>query len=344
MWHTAELSLQIPANLYDSMIEGLRQIEGTPVNSKYKDNGVTLSFFKTNESYISYNVIAKINFSKLLQAEEHVDLVTDADTEKILEHLNQIIDELFNHYDPEIYRLYGKITLSDFTVRRIDYTTQIDNLSQEEINLYIRCVSKGDTSKLPKLKSGKQQYDENRNYRKKYKNSFYHSNQSVTLNIYDKRQQLIEKQAPQAAIDKATGILRIEVQCKEGKVSAIARKYKTGKSLDGYLDAKISKDMIRYYLSNVAGTQPYTTTNIIKTKINNRYKSKTKDRLLSLIDCISIQNKQLSEVQDELYQQRADFKRDLKYIEALGYNPVPLPINSAIKNLPNLIDRLQFDE
>ena len=345
MWHTAMLSMGLLKPEYSLLTDGLRHNDsGQPFDSTYSKQGVSFTYYRGMDN--SYNVSILVNFSKLIKEDEHVDLITDKETPQALASLREILQEYFqrvSRFQP--FFTSDGFDLSFLKVKRIDYTTQISGLSQEEIDAYINCLYKGNYSKYPQIKAGKKQYNEQGNYIERYDGSFYRSNQSVTINVYDKRKQMENRNNPtrpkyrQDSVEKATGILRIEVQCHEEKVNAICKKYGIKQELGALLEPSISQDVIAYYLKTIAGSAPYLPSDVVLRKIEKSfYSRKTKQRMSQIIKDFGTQYTSLTKMQSSLSSdERKKFREALKKIEKLDCNPIPLPKSSKVRNLPNLL-------
>ena len=385
MWHSSMLSLELikqqrkeltkdlPKN-YDKsrqQIEGLK-VYGQPYNPTYHSQGVTVFFPRIKklkgqeESYTTYRALIHVNFSKLLQDNEHLDLVTyKSDVNFVLQHLNEILMELFGslvweqkNKEASSCNTYIQKTpfkgLSDprLSVNRLDCTTQLYGISQDDIDAYIRCLNKGDWSTY------KLQGD-----RVKYSGSVYATTLSLNINIYDKRNQMISKNQylkergmkpnfDAEAISKAKGILRIEVQCKRRKILEICNKYHVKATLPDLLNPQISRAVITENLSRIGGRCDYYAIDVVDTAIEKSpLQRRTKDKLLDIVNTINRNtNMKLSDVKSNLLNGKKTNKSTVYgYIDKIehltiqgkeGCNAVPLPKNS-VRKLKNLLVRVE---
>lgn len=92
--------------------------------------------------------------------------------------------------------------------------------------------------------------------------SFYPECDSVTLNFYDKLDQMQKKRSwgrqYEALCREATNIYRLEVQCRKSKRFEIMKRYNLPDvSLRGFLDERISQEIIQYYYQTTIGYGDY---------------------------------------------------------------------------------------
>ena len=357
MWHTADLTMQVPKKAWNMLCESKkfkRNNHGARIKlycNDYKDQGVVAEasmLGKGNKDYQAYLVKITVNFSKLLKDKEHIELATDSDNDKVISHLENIIVELFEGVEDFEFPFESSITLLDFQLSRLDYTLQAKGLSKQEICLYLRALQKGDIRDFKPVKD-KWRHE----IKQPYKDSFYMENGSVTINIYDKQAQAYNRQYDEAVIQAARGVLRVEIQCKAPKLGSIKRrgKYRVStRDISSFLSAEISGELIGKYLKKIAKTKPYYPLETIKKGIcESSYRKQRKERLLALVQEMSKKNKRLSDVWKDLYQgDSTTFREDIAAIEALGFNPIPLPERHGLPAnkvpLSNLIDILEFDD
>ena len=355
MWHTADLTMQVTKNEWNMLCKSKKfhyNNQGKRAKlycNYYKDQGVVVEVCmlgRGSEDYQAYLVKMTVNFSKLLKDKEHIELASDSDNEHVISHLEGIIAELFEGIEDNESPVGYSIELSSFQLSRLDYTLQVRGLSKEEIHLYLRALQKGDVRAFKAVKDRWRH-----EIKQPYKDSFYMENDSVTINIYDKQSQVCNRHYDEAVIQAASGILRIEIQCKAPKLGSIKRrgKYKVStRDVLSFLSSEISEELIKKYLKKITKTKPYYPLDTIKTGINkSSYRKQKKDRLLALVQKMSKKGKRLSDVWKDLYQEDSSrFRVDIAAIEELGFNPIPLPEKHGLPSekipLPNLLDRL-FD-
>lgn len=368
MWHTALLRLQIQPDNFRYLthalpennpkdpkcrnlltnIEGISTI-GQHYNGKYSRDGVT-AYFTSNKINLgkgnectAYQAYVHVNFAKLMTRDEHVDLPYPEHTPEILSKLEACLKDIFAEYEPP-YKGRGRKpkrgikSLDALEVSRIDYTTQIEGLTQDEINAYIRCLNKGDLSKLNPERTKK-------GYTGMFKGSAYMRAKTVTVNIYDKADEMRNKKRSTSDIKAAEGVLRIEIQCKRPKITHICKQHNIKPTLQNLMNPAISKEVISYYLETIGGTHDYLradkAAHLIKASDNT---PKTMEHMIFIPKYLN-NNKtaRLSEAKEALKEttSQSTVDRTMKALKVIEINPVTLPVNSQIRTLPNLLTVVQ---
>ncbi len=137
-------------------------------------------------------------------------------------------------------------TLLEWSVVRIDYAI---NLYTPHVGTYVELAKR---AKLPR----------NFSYKIDKPGSFYIQSKSVTLNFYDKLDEMQKKpnwgSYYETLCRDAANVYRIEVQCEESKRFDIMRAYNLPDiSLSGFLDERIASDIIQYYYQATIGYGDY---------------------------------------------------------------------------------------
>lgn len=303
-----------------------------------------------------------VNFSKLLQEAEHVELPNYYDVGDVLQlfeaymeaacleqrHLEQPAEiEDGEQYQVNRMGLY---------VQRIDCTMQLTGLSQNAINGYIHIYNHSNRKQFPRPRPrGFRNYNIHGNYEKGHRSgSAYFASNDVGVNIYDKRQQMLnvnkslveqgkEPKYTSNDIAAATGVLRIEFQCYKGALSYRLHKIKppgfTRRTLENVLDSRISEDIILSNLKRLAWTEPHIRTIEARKNILNS-NSKSKTRLLEIIKKNQPKGMSIDRVK-ELCSEPDKFQADLRKIREMGFNPITLSKNKMAYKLENLYNLLQ---
>lgn len=338
MYHTATIGQFINFNTYKTLtkMKGIQFFDGVYHYKALVSNGLDVKLFTITQGIERYYIQIRVNFSKLLQPHEHIKLAQERD--------NKVIVDTFNNLVKKINLLMP--TFDTYIVSRLDYTMQIYDLSQEQIELYIKLLNKGDHTRVTKLVA-----DKNNNYTRFRRHSLYTSNKSITVNIYDKHNQLSNYKNSKYSIseydiEQAKGILRIEIQCKKGKLEGIKSKHNkisdekiTTKNIHRFINAEMSKYVIQYYLKKIGLTQDY----VVKSKAlsiidKSHYRQNKKDNLKELINELSQQYASIDKLKSKADgKEKAKIRKNIKAIEELGVNPVTINDRSKIRRLTNLL-------
>lgn len=302
----------------------------------------------------------RVNFSKLLRAGEHVVLPTAADD------LYKILRKKYFEVIPDVLpcKALYRPDFDCISVSRLDYCYNITGLSQELIDSYIRILSKGNLEKFPAVRralspSGKvKQYtvDENNNEVKMRDGSLYCGNQSITINIYDKRKMMLKfnedhkKEYPNgyyssAAIDAATGVLRCEIQCNGKKLYNLCKSNGLQKSIKECLDPHLSKSVLLDYVSRISYKETHYNSRKWESLIAKANHTQiVKEQLLEILELVSIKGMKIFKVREKTktaaLQKRATFNSRIRTLRKDGINPIPIPINKG-SELESLYSRLQ---
>ena len=158
-------------------------------------------------SYVNYVIDARVNPSKVIYRESAIDIYKPSDYE--------IFQQCFNH-EIKSFNLPFLPPLDGWKAHRIDFTY---NIHTPYVKDYIRLMHKAD---LRGFSIKKDQHG----HRSMKPGSLYINNSAVTLNFYDKQDEMIKaeggtRHTPEE-ISQAKDILRIEVQA-DLRVYAAAR-------------------------------------------------------------------------------------------------------------------------
>ena len=170
--------------------------------------------------------------------------------------------------------------LDGWKAHRIDFTY---NIHTPYVKDYIRLMHKAD---LRGFSIKKDQHG----HRSMKPGSLYINNSAVTLNFYDKQDEMIKaeggtRHTPEE-ISQAKDILRIEVQASRDKLSGIKRKQEfTSKQISEFMQQpEAAEDLVISYASRVLGAATYRKKPAAVTLINKSKKhQKTKEQLIAAI-------------------------------------------------------------
>lgn len=273
-------------------------------------------------SYINYVIDARVNPSKVIYRESSIDIYKPSDYSLFQERFN---DEIRSFNLPFLPPLDG------WKAHRIDFTY---NLRTPHVKDYIRLMHKAD---LRGFSIKKDQHG----HRSMKPGSLYINNSAVTLNFYDKQDEMIKaeggtRHTPEE-ISQAKDILRIEVQASRDKLSGIKRKQEfTSKQISEFMQQpEAAEDLVISYASRVLGSATYRKKPAAVTLINRSKKhQKTKDQLIAALEAVSKPYKRI----DEVRQEHPDLEIDKtkKILRDLDINLATLDKNTKVRELPSI--------
>lgn len=362
MVHTAEITYRASKDLYKRFLnlqDTIHLDNNNHMNSRYKNNGLIIhAEYKINNFgmriFQFYNITIRINFKKLIKENYNKkDLYTDKDFEKVEYKFNELMQELNIEMPP----------FECWKVNRIDYCI---NVKTPYVKEYINILHKSDMPNS--LEVG---YNESRNYSKnkgslyltKKKNGKKKYTPNITINFYDKQDQLRNMQKKgqditDEQIAAAKDILRLEVQCHKSKTEYLKVKHSmTAKNIHYFLDPQISYDVISLGLSKIVKPATYRRKSVALNKIaNSKHTSKTKAILKQIINDIAKQHSAIYKVRKDYMEKgmkRETFNNYLKYLVELNINPVTISdkvklvnksLNEGLDDLFSLCEQAFYNE
>lgn len=320
MIHTATLRIQITKSQYWSM----DQVPGThpyfdkktkiytKKNEYLSEFGLTLYgkniSLPENRTYYCADLI--VNFAKVLGRETVIDIYSADTFAEFEQEFNRRIQE---------YGLECLPDLKGWKANRIDYTY---NIRTEYVSQYIKLLQKSD------LRGYRLHLDkDNKNMKP---GSLYIMNKSITLNFYDKADQLRKKGRLPEEIEQATNIMRLEVQCHIRKLNGIKKKYDldSKSAIEFIRDPEMDADILRYYTRKITWNLPYMKKpSAIATIQKSRFKEQTKKDMVDIVEEISRQYNRIDKVRtkNEKYSGKKMYKDQFK---KLNLNPVTINKNT----------------
>lgn len=374
MFHTAELGKHIGWNeirrikkhCHKYKDENGVEIPNRWIYNDYSENGLIFIYYvPTPEQKLKYNypwMKVIVNFSKLLRESEQVNLPKYDETAELIQLFHAYMEtacaeqRAYAGDDEEDEEIYQCNTL-ELRVQRLDCTMQVTGLSQKEIDGYIHVYSQSYRRGFDRTRPrGLSQYDKWGNLlRGERKGSAYFASKEVGVNIYDKRQQMLNVNEVLATkgkkskydkddIDRATGILRVEFQCYPNALRYRMKKFKPAgvrrlRTLENVLDSRISEDIIFSNLKRLAWREPHINLRAAQRQIA-KSNSRVKERLLQILSAGTVKGRRMHEVKNYIDKPEY-FTADLRKIRELGFNPILLPINGSISKLENLYNVLE---
>ena len=278
-------------------------------------------------SYVNYVIDARVNPSKVIYRESSIDIYKPSDYSLFQERFN---DEIRSFNLPFLPPLDG------WKAHRIDFTY---NIHTPYVKDYIRLMHKAD---LRGFSIKKDQHG----HRSMKPGSLYINNSAVTLNFYDKQDEMIKaeggtRHTPEE-ISQAKDILRIEVQASRDKLSGIKRKQEfTSKQISEFMQQpEAAEDLVISYASRVLGAATYRKKPAAITIINHSNKhQKTKEQLIAAIEAVSKPYKRVNEVRAACPDLEID--KCKKLLREMDINIVNLDKNTKVKELPSVPDLLR---
>lgn len=364
MVHTAELTY-FPNHV---LIEEFKKLDSTRYlkqldmysNEALKTNGIILKMRKIkNGKFESVRFICRINFKKVIAPDTKVQVATIWDFQDIEEEFNRLISQLC----PSLPRF------ASWKVNRIDYCF---NVHTPYVSEYLSLLKKGNR---PHLRNW---YDEQRNYTQKQGSLYLVStakhkrNRSITVNFYDKQDEIIKTHDLEYALsvaahgleyeryydfaqissmlEESDNILRLEIQCHRIKTETLRKKYfsEEPKLIRDYLNPDIAHDLVEYYLRRIAGTADYLRKPVALKRINElKCKTETKDKLKQIINDVAKQHQNVSKVREQYIKEgiasAEEFSYLIHYLQEHNINPVTIRSNLKLEDkhldegLPNLL-------
>lgn len=278
-------------------------------------------------SYVNYVIDARVNPSKVIYRESAIDIYKPSDYE--------IFQQCFNN-EIKSFNLQFLPPLDGWKAHRVDFTYNIHTPNVKE---YIRLMHKAD---LRGFTIKKDQHG----HRAMKPGSLYINNSAVTLNFYDKQDEMTKAQGGSRhtpeEIQEAKDILRIEVQAGRDKLSNIKRKQEfTSKQISEFMQQpEAAEDLVISYASRVLGSATYRKKPAAITLINHSKKHQsTKDQLIAALDEISKPYKRVDEVRGD----HPDLEIDKckKILRSMDVNIVTLDKNTKVKELTSIPDLLR---
>lgn len=278
-------------------------------------------------SYMQYVIDARVNPSKVIYRESAVDIYKPSDYD--------IFQQCFNH-EIRSYNLPFLPPLDGWKAHRVDFTY---NIRTPHVKDYIRLFHKADLRGFTVKK-------DQHGHRSMKAGSLYINNSAVTLNFYDKADEMQKaeggtRHTPEE-ISQAKDILRIEVQASRDKLSGIKRKQEfTSKQITEFMkDPEAAEDLVISYAEKVLGNATYRKKPAAITLINHSKKhQKTKEQLIAALEAVSKPYKRVDEVRQEHPELEID--KCKKILRSMDVNIVTLDKNTKVKELPSIPDLLR---
>ena len=302
----------------------LQEIGITLYGHKYKVSYDRITSTGATEqiSYINYVIDARVNPAKLIYRESAIDIYKPSDYSIFNDRFNQEIKSFNPPFLPP---------LDGWKAHRIDFTY---NLRTQHVKEYIRLMHKSD------LRGFTIKRDQH-GHRAMKAGSLYINNSAVTLNFYDKFDEMQKaeggtRHTPEE-IREAKDILRIEVQAGRDKLSGIKRKQEfTSKQISEFMQQpEAAEDLVLMYAEKVLGSATYRKKPAAITLINHSKKhQQTKEQLIAAINEVSQPYRRVDEVRAAHPELNIDKAK--KILRSMDVNLVTLDKNTKVRELPSI--------
>ena len=273
-------------------------------------------------SYVNYVIDARVNPSKVIYRESSIDIYKPSDYDIFQDRFNEEIKSFNLPFLPP---------LSGWKAHRVDFTY---NIHTPYVKEYIRLFHKADLRGFTVKK-------DQHGHRAMKAGSLYINNSAVTLNFYDKFDEMQKaeggtRHTPEE-IQQAKDILRIEVQAGRDKLSGIKRKQEfTSKQISEFMqDPGAAEDLVLMYAEKVLGGSTYRKKPAAITLINHSKKhQQTKEQLIAAIEAVSQAYQRVDKVRAACPDLEVD--KCKKILREMDINLVTLDKNSKVKELPSI--------
>lgn len=303
----------------------LQEIGITLYGHKYSitcDSATAAGAAGSPKSYMVYVIDARVNPSKVIYRESSIDIYKPSDYDIFQDRFNQEIRSFNLPFLPD---------LEGWKAHRIDFTY---NIHTPYVKDYVRLMHKAD---LRGFTIKKDQHG----HRSMKPGSLYINNSAVTLNFYDKQDEMQKAQGgtrhTPEEISQAKDILRIEVQAGRDKLSNIKRKQDfTTKQISEFMTSPgAAEQLVISYASRVLGSATYRKKPAAITLINHSKKhQKTKEQLIAVLEAVSKPYKRIDEVRAAHPELEMDKAR--KLLKEMDINLLTLDKNAKVKELPSI--------
>lgn len=337
MIHTADLTCRIEGEIYRNFINYPNKVWNSEEERYYitvmSEHGILLTGKRIKKlDYGAYHLNIRLNLSKLMYNDEHIQLVD----EKLLEQVEETFNAFMDTLD------IGLPHLKDWKLRRCDYCL---NLETENVEEYIRKLQKSIIPHTHRL-----DYNQHRNYVHKAGSLYLPSktrkkaNRSTTINFYDKHHEMLKPENQgkftEEHLHAGENILRLEVQCHRVKLNSML---KSGKydirelNLVEFMKPELTYQVIKWYLDRTVKDATFQRKSIAEQMINELNCSAVrKNLLIGIVRSIASQNQSISKAKNRYIENGTltaeQFDYCINYLTSKDINPVTISDNIKLKN------------
>lgn len=318
------------------------------LNNHNPENGIKDFFILRRDDLRSrkYYAVIRIEPLVMIQGSLTVNLFLAVQTN--IQRLKVTFHDIMSQY----FTNENLTTLSAWHCRRIDYTSNLHFSLPAEKDLFLKMTSK--TSLYV------------RKQRKRIKTlklddqSTAEGNKSVKVIVYDKYKQIDDKyndipsEQKDDLLQRATGIVRFEVQCLKNRVVSLQRKYRfDDRGILNFLDEHIAYYVLLKEYTNSIGSCDFYSFYWAKKKIKeSTFSTPKKRRLVQFLQLIAqarhvdiakeqfLTGTRIKHTDIIVQGSNSTFKNYLKDLISLGINPMLIPKERKITYLANPINKL----
>ena len=310
----------------------------------YKGIGWKIRFCNKYPYYRGYYIEAVINPKHLLGISNNISVASENDIDEMI--------YLFNREAQGISPIIGE--LSSFSLKRIDYCINFDlqelgiNCSDEQM---IKLIKRAN---IPNHFKERTKYCIESHRQKSDDISFYLTNPSVVVNIYcktkqlerkqPKTKQLVGKQPNSPDMDKASDVIRFEVQFKSKKIYPITRLLRESVGFDGIIHTMLSddvaeKNICKYFAKVIMGGDYYTLSEAKRVIKSYKFRADKEARLINDLRFVN-SCRGIYKAKCKLQKKRLiSFNKSLTELTGIGINPVTIPQKFGVKYIHGLLRR-----
>lgn len=353
MIHTLELKCQLTNKGYNKLVQDLithckskkKKIYGKDKSRKKRVNkttyiaysnalehhGIQIYFVNCISMYKYYAIKLILNPIRMLYKDNYLDLLTEKCVKEFI--------CLFNKYVQRISPDFP--SLEEFYVSRIDFCKNFNFAYYKEMDKYLKLLKRGD---VPSNFNIFKEYNSTSHRKVSPQNSVRLENDSVTINVYNKEEQLKNEFKHCCDLGSSRGIVRFEIQCKDKKINEIKKTHDfDNKRIYKFLSDILSREILCKYFEKCFGNGDYYTLEEAINKINqSKFNKKKKERMIEIIKGIN-KRKGVYNYRKTIKSRHRRFNDILKEIDSLGINVVTIPKKWGIDYLPNP-KKLLFDD
>lgn len=347
MVDTMLLHYILPRRRYDDLFKAVNKIAiqknktiypDSKIRLKYKtdcfyENGILeFSFYHYRYNYNIYLIELKF-CPKLLINPDDILNVTHY-------HEVDLVEKNFNDLMKSISSILPQFNM--WNCVRVDYAVNIETPHPE---IYI---------KLFKLGNIRKTWQERMEYIWKYTGSFYLPTKKryITINFYSKYDQLTKKEKynqdinKKKFIEKATNVLRLEVQCRVSKLATLRKSMGLPDSTpSSFLKPQIAFQVISSVYKMLTMNSPHDFTSLKKSMETLADNNVLPSKVLHLADCLRrIRHaKGLTRFKNSFCKGNDNlYRRIMREFEYIGLCPIVIPARHRIDRLPNLNTAIHF--
>ncbi|MDL2248184.1 hypothetical protein LJB89_00605 [Tyzzerella sp. OttesenSCG-928-J15] len=243
----------------------------------------------------------------------------------------------------EVRRIFKKIGIDDYfdrlSLSRIDYAFDIFLEDQSMVETYIQLMKRGN---MPNGLLLKLFWHDTQHRSIPYRDSLYLKNNAVTINSYNKYEELKNKAKHFVDCERAIGILRLEVQCNGRKVEELEKKYGIDRyNPTDFFDEEIAREIVMSYVAKVTKLGAYHSLDNARCIINeSRFNDRQKTELINFIEEVN-SSRSLDKVKRSESYTPYQFRTRLKRLDELNINPVTIPFRWGYDYLSNLLTYIE---